>query len=60
MLLGRPGGSVGRESDFGSGQDLSVREFEPRIGVAAVSASVPLSPSLSLPPPLAWDDVSIK
>ena len=37
-------------SDFGSGHDLTVREFKPCIGLCAVSAepaSDPLSPSLS-------------
>ena len=54
--LGHLGGSVGYASDFGSGTIyLTVCEFEPRIGLAAVStepASDPLSPSLSLPLPL--------
>ena len=39
--------------DFGSGHDLTVREFKPHIGLVAVSselASDPLSPSLSAPP----------
>ena len=42
-------------SNFGSGHDLMVREFEPRIRLDAVStepASDPLSPSFSAPPPL--------
>ena len=30
-----PGGSVGRASDFGSGHDLAVCEFEPRVGLCA-------------------------
>ena len=34
-LLGRLGGSVGRASDFGSGHDLTVHEFEPRVGLCA-------------------------
>ena len=41
---------------FSSGHDLPICEFEPRIGLLAVSiepASDPLSPSLSVPPPLA-------
>ena len=44
------------ESDFGSGHNLEVREFEPRAGLAAVSAepaSDPLSPSVSAPLQLA-------
>ena len=49
-LLGRLGGSVDWASDFSSGQDLTVREFEPCLQLPAVSAepgsSVPL---LSLP-----------
>ena len=32
---GRLGGSVGRVSDFGSGHDLAVCEFEPRVGLCA-------------------------
>ena len=41
---------------FGSGHDLTVREFEPRIGLCADSAepaSGSLPPSLSVPPLLA-------
>ena len=41
---------------FSSGHDLPICEFEPRIRLLAVSiepASDPLSPSLSVPPPLA-------
>ena len=34
-MLGRLGGSVGWASDFGSGHDLAVREFEPRVGLCA-------------------------
>ena len=34
---GRLGGSVGWASDFGSGHDLTVREFEPRVGLRADS-----------------------
>ena len=50
---GRLGGSIGEVSDFGSGHDLAVGEFEPRIRLSAVGtepASDPLSPSLSAPP----------
>ena len=36
--LGHLGGSVGWASDFGSGQDLTVRELEPRVGLCAVSS----------------------
>ena len=52
VKLGRLGGSVGEASNFRSGHDLSVREFEPHMGLSAVStepASDPLSPSLSAP-----------
>ena len=43
--------------DFGSGHDLAVREFEPRIGLWADSSgpepvSDSVSPFLSAPPPL--------
>ena len=37
-FLGRLGGSVGWASDFGSGHDLTVREFEPSIGLCADSS----------------------
>ena len=33
--LGRLGGSVGWASDFGSGHDLVVREFEPHVRLCA-------------------------
>ena len=33
--MGRLGGSVGKAADFGSGHDLAVREFEPRVGLWA-------------------------
>ena len=33
--MGRLGGSVGEASNFGSGRDLKVREFQPRIGLCA-------------------------
>ena len=39
--------------DFGSGHDLAVREFEPRVGLWAQNlepASDSVSPSLSAPP----------
>ena len=49
-MLGRLGGSAGEASDFGSGRDLTICEFEPRIGLSAVSAESALDPvSLSLP-----------
>ena len=35
---GNLGGSVGRASDFGSGHDLTVHEFEPRVGPCADSS----------------------
>ena len=35
--MGRLGGSVGLASSFGSGHDLTVCEFEPRVGLSAVS-----------------------
>ena len=53
-LGGRLGGSVGWASEFGSGHDLAVRGFEPRVGLCAQSlepASDSVSPSLSDPPP---------
>ena len=52
--MGRLGGSVNYASVFGSGHDLTVREFEPRIGLSAVRvqpASDPRSLPLSLPLP---------
>ena len=45
------GGSVGKASNFGSGHDLMVCEFEPHTGLFAVSTELvldPLSLSLSL------------
>ena len=33
--MGCLGGSVGWASDFGSGHDLTVCEFEPRVGLCA-------------------------
>ena len=47
---GRLAGSVSGASDFGSGHDLLVREFEPHIRLTAVSEE-PASDHLS-PPPL--------
>ena len=56
MKGGRLGGSVGWASDFSSGHDLTVREFEPRVGLCA-DRSEPgacfrfcVSISLSAPP----------
>ena len=52
-MEGRLGGSVSWASDFGSGHDLAVCEFEPRIGLCAQSlepVSDSVSPSLSAPP----------
>ena len=37
-LQGRLGGSVGWAADLGSGHDLAVREFEPRVGLCADSS----------------------
>ena len=54
QISGRLCGSVGEASDFGSGYDLAVREFGPRVGLSAVIAEPaldPLSLSLSLSPP---------
>ena len=51
MVGGPLGGSVGGASDFGSGRDLMVREFEPHVGLFAVSLSVQ-SPLQVLCPPL--------
>ena len=51
---GRPSGSVGCPSlEFGSGHDLMVQEFEPRVGLRADSTdSLSLSPYPSLSPSL--------
>ena len=35
---GRLGGSVGEASEFGSGHDLAVRGFKPRVGLCADSS----------------------
>ena len=52
---GRQGGSVGWASGFGSGHDLTVREFEPRVGLCAdcsePGACFTCCVSLSDPPP---------
>ena len=53
--LGCLGGSVGGAADFGSGHDLTVRGFEPRVGLCAdgsepgacSGSSVSLCPTLS-------------
>ena len=37
-LMGRLGGSVSWASDFGSGHDLAVRDFEPCVGLCADSS----------------------
>ena len=53
--FGRLGGSVGWACDFGSGHDLTVCGFKPRVGLCADSsepASDSVSPPLSAPPPL--------
>ena len=39
---GRLGGSMGSASDVGSGHDLAVREFEPRIGLHTDNVQSPL------------------
>ena len=65
--MGLLGGSVGEASDFSSGHDLAVREFEPRIGLWA-DGSEPgacfgfyVCVSLSVPPPLTlWLSLSQK
>ena len=54
MQEGRVGGSVGEVSDFGSGHDVTVRDFEPHMGLSVVSAQGPfqiLCPPVSLPLP---------
>ena len=38
LIQGRLGGLVSWASNFGSGHDLMVREFEPRVGLCAVSS----------------------
>ena len=54
-LEGRLGGSVGWAADYGSGHDLAVRGFEPRVGLCADSSEPGaclgfwVSLSLSLP-----------
>ena len=35
IVLGPLGGLVGEAADFGSGHDLAVCEFEPRVGLCA-------------------------
>ena len=47
---GHLGGSVSWNSDFGSGNDLTVTEFEPQVQLTAVWALDPLSLSLCLSP----------
>ena len=54
--MGRLGGSVGWATDFGSGHDLAVREFEPASGSVLTAQSLEpvsdsVSPSLSDLPP---------
>ena len=53
---GRLGGSVGKASDFGSGHDLTVCEFQPCVGLCADSsepgACFGFCVSLSLSPPM--------
>ena len=56
---GRLGGSVGEASDFSSGHDLTVRGFEPHVGLCADRTEpgahfrFRVFLSLSAPPPLA-------
>ena len=38
LLMGPLGSSAGWASDFGSGHDLAVREFEPCVGLCADSS----------------------
>ena len=38
LVVGRPDGSVGEASDFSSGHDLTVGEFEPHVGLCADSS----------------------
>ena len=65
--MGRPGGSVGWASDFGSGHDLEVRGFEPRVGLCADSSGpgarfrfcVSLSLSLSAPSLFSFSKINI-
>ena len=54
-MLGRLAGSVSWASNFGSGHDLKICEFEPHIGFSADSSEPgaaldSVSPSLSAPP----------
>ena len=58
------GGSVGEASDFGSGHDLAVHKFEPRVGLCADSSEPgaclgsSVSPSLR-PSPAYWLSLKI-
>ena len=55
LTQGHLGGAVGWASDFSSGHDLAVREFEPRVGLWAdgsePGACFRFCVSLSLCPP---------
>ena len=56
--MGLLGGSVSQATDFGSGQNLAVHGFKPRVRLCAGSLDLEptldsVSPSLSAPPPLA-------
>ena len=58
LIPGVPGSSVGWVPDFSSGHDLTIREFEPSVGLWADARSLELamdsvSSSLSAPPLLA-------
>ena len=57
QFLGHLGGSVYKASNFRSGRDLMVCEFEPRIGLSAIITEPtldPLSLSLSASPPFSF------
>ena len=57
-VWGRLGGLPRCASDFGSGHDLIVREFKPRIGLSAVTTESSLDPlSLSLSAPTSHSHV---
>ena len=70
--MGRLGGSVGYVTDLSSSRDLTVREFEPRVGLCAgssepaacfgfcVSLSLCPSPSHALSLSLSLSKINIK
>ena len=51
-VMGRLGGSVGKASDFGSGHDLTVCKFEPRVRLCADTSRSLEPASDSVSPPL--------